>query len=381
MTNYLNLAQKGKHLNFLDGLRGAAVSYVILYHFFPKTTSLSNDSFIYKIWDTFWMMGWSGVDLFFVLSGFLITGILYKSKTKEGYFKNFYIRRFFRIFPAYYALIILAIIYFGHEEISPYYWLYLSNFDVELGIPFNMFLCVAWSLSIEEQYYLIYPTLVYFLKPKQWLALLVSLIILSISIRFLGHYFEFFVPRQMYHNTLAHFDGIALGGAIRIMLMNYEYYKKVIQTYVKLTPILLILAIGIAYYSGSELLSIAANGNAAKEGLLVSFYPTMYLYGYFVNALLFGGIILWCIFKGGFVLKVFSNKALRNIGKYSYAMYLFQYPAIVIFGYINSRMEIKVNHFLMAPIMFILIYLIARLSWICLESPMNKIKERLTPNH
>src|SRR6185503_2931874 len=109
MNERLILAQEGNHLKYLDGLRGFAVSYVLLYHFMPKALSLHNDAFIYKIWDTFWLMGWSGVDLFFVLSGFLITGILYKTKNNKNYFKSFYIRRIFRIFPVYYSLIIITI--------------------------------------------------------------------------------------------------------------------------------------------------------------------------------------------------------------------------------------------------------------------------------
>lgn len=378
MSQLLKLAQDGKHINFLDGLRGTAVSYVLLYHFLPKTTSLYQDSIVYKIWDTFWMMGWSGVDLFFVLSGFLITGILYKSKSKKGYFKNFYIRRFFRIFPAYYALIVLAILYYGPKDISPYYWLYLSNFDVELGIPFNLFLCVSWSLSIEEQYYLFYPTLVYYLSDRQWIITLISLIVISISMRFLGHYFDFFSPRQMYHNTIAHFDGIALGGLLRMMIMKYEYFKKVLHTYVKLTPILLIIAIGVAYYSGTQVLENSINEKDSATSLLVSFFPTMYLYGYTLNSLLFGGVILWCILKGGIVLKIFSNGILRNIGKYSYAMYLFQYPTYVGYKYLINEYDISVNPIVKAVVLFSMVYIVARLSWLVLESPMNRIKERVS---
>jgi len=374
----LQLAQEGKHLNFLDALRGVAVSYVLLYHFLPKTTSLSNDSFLYQIWDTFWLMGWSGVDLFFVLSGFLITGILHKSKTKKNYFKNFYIRRFFRIFPAYYALIILSYLFNNNESVSVFHWLYFSNFDVELAIEFNLFLCVAWSLSIEEQYYLFYPTLVYYLSDKRWIQVLMGFIVLSISLRFLGHYLDFFSPRQMYHNTLAHFDGIALGGLIRMMILNYDSYKKILRSYANFTPLLLIAAVALSYYCGVKVLenSVLPDGTVHLEH--VSFYPNMYLFGYTLNSLLFGGIILWCIFKGGFVLKFFSSSILRNIGKYSYAMYLFQYPVYILFNVLSKNAGISFNPIIKAALLFTSVYLAARLSWLMLESPMNKIKERLT---
>lgn len=375
----LTRAQEGKHLHFLDALRGAAVSYVLLYHFLPKTISIGNDSILAKVWDAFWLMGWSGVDLFFVLSGFLITGILHKTKHRKNYFKHFYIRRFFRIFPAYYVLIIIAILYFGSDDIGMVYWLYLSNFDVELNIPFNLFLCVAWSLSIEEQYYLFYPTVVYYLSDQRWIHLLVGFIILSISLRFFGHYFEFFIPRQMYHNTLAHFDGIALGGLIRMMILNYDSFKKTLKWYVALTPVIVIAAICLAYYCGMAVLDASVDSEGVITKLQhVSFYPTMYLYGYALNAMAFGGIILWCIFKGGWVLRFFSNPVLRDIGKYSYAMYLFQYPAYTLYKYVTGTFGITFNPYVKALLLFALVYLVARLSWVLIEAPMNRIKDRLT---
>ncbi len=378
MSDRLEPARQGKHLDFLDGLRGFAVSYVLLYHFLPKTLSLTNNNVFTRAWDSFWLLGWSGVDLFFVLSGFLITGILYKAKSGKNYFKNFYIRRFFRIFPAYYVLIIISIIYFGKENISGLYWLYLSNFDVEFSIPFNNFLCVAWSLSIEEQYYLFYPTLVYFLDHKKWVKVLVGFIILSISLRFLGHYFDFFTPRQMYHNTLAHFDGIALGGLLRVLIFNYEPNARLLHFYRKLTPVLLVAALCLAYYCSMEVLKEAVKPDGTVHLGHVSFFPAMYLFGYTLNSLLFGGIILCCLFKNGIAYRIFSNPVLRNIGKYSYAMYIFQFPAYFLYHFIIGKLNWAPNPFLQGALLFLTCYLVARLSWLVLESPMNKLKERLT---
>lgn len=371
-------AKTGGNLLFLDGLRGFAVSFVLLYHFLPKTLSISHNSFLYTFWDTFWLMGWAGVDLFFVLSGFLITGILYKTKHQPSYFKNFYIRRFLRIFPAYYLLIIFSIFFFSEHNVSFWYWLYFSNFDIELGIPFHPILCVAWSLAIEEQYYLIYPSIVYFLNDKKWIFLLIFLIFVSIAIRFTTHYFDLFEPKQIYHNTFAHFDGIALGGLIRLLLFNFEKYGKVIKWYITLTPVILLCSIVLSYYCG---ISILNEYVVTKKIGHVSFFPPMYLFGYFLNSLTFGGIILWCIFKDGIVLKIFSNSILRNIGKYSYGMYLFQYPAKHIFIKTLSILNINITYIhpiIFGIMIFVTCYLTARLSWLIYEGPINSLKNKFS---
>jgi peptidoglycan/LPS O-acetylase OafA/YrhL len=379
-TERLLLAQSGKNIPFLDGVRGFAVSFVLFYHFFPKTMSVFKDSFIFKVWDCFWLMGWSGVDLFFVLSGFLITGILYKTKEKKNYFKNFYIRRFLRIFPLYYLMIIVSILFLKEYEVSAWYWLYLSNFDVELGIPFHPILVVAWSLSIEEQYYLLYPTLVYYLNETNWVRLLFSLIILSFSLRLIGHHFEFFQPRQMYHNTLLHFDGIALGGLLRMLLFQYDKYQNVIKWYLRLLPFILILTIGLAYYCGSNILE---DYDRTRNLGLVSFYPPMYLFGYLLNSLSYGGIILFCLFYDSPVLKFFSSSIMRKIGKYSYAMYLLQYPAAMIFSFglsfINPG-KFPFQGVVYGVTIFMIAYLLANISWLIFEGPLNGLKDKFAPS-
>lgn len=100
--------------------------------------------------------GWAGVDLFFVLSGFLITRILAESRGARNYFRVFYVRRFLRIFPLYYASLLLLVVLFGvGARESAWYWLYASNVRMTLdgwpAAPISHF----WSLAVEEQYYLV----------------------------------------------------------------------------------------------------------------------------------------------------------------------------------------------------------------------------------
>src|SRR5262245_16358318 len=159
------------HYPGLDGLRGIAILLVILYH---------NFGFI-----PFLNYGWLGVDLFFVLSGFLITEILLKTRTTTNYFKNFYTRRVLRIFPLYYLCLILVIVIFPLIKNFPYdlsfyrenqvwFWFYLQNWMLifkqwnDSAILLNHF----WSLAVEEQFYIVWPLLVLLIrKPKQLLIL------------------------------------------------------------------------------------------------------------------------------------------------------------------------------------------------------------------
>src|SRR5437870_557283 len=159
----------------LDGLRGIAILMVMLYHQTVMVGSTGIDRFV-----GFWTLsGWIGVDLFFVLSGFLITGILSDSKGATGYFRNFYARRVLRIFPLYYGVVAFSLLilpYIPHWKLENlarikgdelWYWTYLSNFSIAAHAAFRHgILDVSWSLSIEEQFYLMWPLLVLLLSRR-----------------------------------------------------------------------------------------------------------------------------------------------------------------------------------------------------------------------
>ncbi len=175
---------KIKYYKELDGVRGIAALMIMTFHFFqpiiPNTTTL-----IYI--NKFIKFGQTGVSLFFVLSGFLITRILLSTKEKSGYFLTFYIRRALRIFPLYYGFLIIY--YF---LINPYlynasnlsfstqfyYWFYLQNIADTFGWaangPFHF-----WSLAVEEHFYLFWPLLVYYLNDKKIIIATICIIIIA----------------------------------------------------------------------------------------------------------------------------------------------------------------------------------------------------------
>lgn len=151
----------------LDGLRGVAILLVMLHHFtfwHPRAHSTFT-RVLYGVFDA----GWIGVDLFFVLSGFLITSILIESKMGRHYFSTFFGRRILRIFPLYYGA--LALFFWGlprldvtvplpDEGAHIWYWLYLTNVDIALHGWAPRTVTHFWSLAVEEHFYLVWPFVV-----------------------------------------------------------------------------------------------------------------------------------------------------------------------------------------------------------------------------
>src|SRR5690625_4685275 len=174
-----------QYVKELDGVRGVAILLVILFHCFPSPLT---------------GLGWIGVDLFFVLSGFLITGILIDSKGNKRYYSNFIGRRILRIFPLYYLvlfimLFLLPLIGRGFSSGSNYsfylrhqgwFWSYLQNWLFSFhGFPKNLILSHFWSLGVEEQFYLVWPFLVLLLPKKLLLKSSIFLCMTAIIFRML----------------------------------------------------------------------------------------------------------------------------------------------------------------------------------------------------
>ena len=168
----------------LDGLRGIAIVLVLLHHFTYYRPTSGIDAQIASVLFFFW----TGVDLFFVLSGFLITGILLDSRGSDRYFSSFYARRILRIFPLYYLVLFIAFVVLPNfpalhavllgqegEVVLPAqwpYWFFLANFSIADRGWAHGWVDIAWSLAIEEQFYLVWPLLIWVCPPRvlAWLC-------------------------------------------------------------------------------------------------------------------------------------------------------------------------------------------------------------------
>ena len=165
----------------LDTVRAVAVGMVIVSHWAPRTT-------------TFWFSGYVGVQLFFVISGFLITGILLDARRKADKFgiprsaalKSFYVRRFLRIFPLFYATLAIALLLGFPTVRASIGWLvlYLSNALFAIRGRWIGEIAHFWSLSVEEQFYLVWPVLILFTPKRLLLPLITSAIVLAPVFRF-----------------------------------------------------------------------------------------------------------------------------------------------------------------------------------------------------
>jgi hypothetical protein len=166
------------HQPALDGVRGIAILLVLFHHFtvFDPITGVG-------AWLGFAaLLGWCGVDLFFVLSGFLITGILIDARGSSRYFSSFYMRRSLRIFPLYFLVVFLSFVVLprfpalhdvlaGPTDVVQWpYWTYLVNFAIADRAQFlHGILDISWSLAIEEQFYIVWAVVVWAL-PVRWLG-------------------------------------------------------------------------------------------------------------------------------------------------------------------------------------------------------------------
>src|SRR5215831_1336350 len=179
--------QLPRYLSQLDVLRAVAILVVMVSHINGDVPALHLGRVFHY--------GSTGVDLFFVLSGFLITGILLRTKHESGYFYNFYARRILRIWPLYYSLLVFGFLLIPvlqphlnpsvAEQCHPWqsYLFFLQNLVVFRSGTFGP-LQITWSLCVEEQYYLLWPLLIFLLPPRHVAKFAVFAALLSLSLRF-----------------------------------------------------------------------------------------------------------------------------------------------------------------------------------------------------
>ncbi len=310
----------------VDGLRGAAILIVMLLHFAMMRPTGDAEEVVVALLET----GWIGVDLFFVLSGFLITGILWDARGGDGFFRRFYARRTLRIFPLYYAFLFVILIIFpavfdhyaaehATSDQRVWLWTYLGNVlmarDGWSGMPSHT--THLWSLAVEEQFYLIWPLVVFFLSRRAMIGTCLAILALSPLVRLA---FDIVQPDGIASYTLlpARLDGLALGGLIALAVRgNYSL------------PLLGRSGRQMLFVGGVGLFALMAFGQSIGwKGLLPALDRDVQLAGYSLVALLFGGLLLYALATpaGSRLHWVLNTRLLQSFGKYSYGLYLFHVP-------------------------------------------------------
>ena len=313
-----------RRIKSLDGIRGIAVILVLAVHF-QSMAVLPQTSVLYSWLAGIMSWGWCGVDLFFVLSGFLITGILLDTANAQKRFQSFYTRRVLRIFPLYYAIVLfclavsISVRYSAFHKVvgpSPAGWvsylLYVENWWLPAADLHHMaFLGPLWSLAIEEQFYLIWPLCVWQV-PTNRLAKICGIGILGAFLLrwFLMMHATAPMSYAVYMNSLTRMDGLLAGGfcaiAVRNTILSARVRKSIPAAAVAVVALLAILIL---------------KGHTAWNDRVVL------VYDHLLFAIGFGCLVLsayWLDGKGTLFDRALRLNGLTAFGKYSYGIYVYQ---------------------------------------------------------
>ncbi len=358
----------GKHVPELDGVRGLAIVIVTLYRF---ARELPHNGVGHTIATTF-AIGDRGVDLFFVLSGFLITGVLLDHRTDRNAFLNFIMRRSLRIFPLYFASLALLLslshyipgfagIFQQAEDNQFYLWTYLTNVKMTIDASWCFgYLDHFWSLAVEEHFYLFWPLIVLAVVPRRLLPLTILLAttcaVARIAFALLG---ENRVATDVL--SVFRFDALLLGGAIALLVrLNADRFCAYRKPVLLCFAISSIVALGLAT-TGRSMFTITHTAWAVVWTTMLSLVVTSS--------------------PKAAVAKFFRVGWLRTAGKYSYAIYVFQSPLIPLTAPVIGVAALKPTigeipaTLLYVPIMCVLSFAAALLSWHVLEKHMLKLKK------
>jgi len=345
----------------LDGLRGIAILLVMIHRMYPHAGAMP------------WPIeaGWAGVDLFFVISGFLIAGILIDTRDDPDYFRNFYARRVLRIFPLFYLLVggmLLAFPIAGHHDFlreagSPlWYLLQLGNIPESLlGRDPPYWLAPVWSLAIEEQFYLTFPLLVRWSEPKRLGHKLVTIALLSLGLRIVTTALVPERERLQYLFTLCRLDTIAIGCLLAVFVRSERYRAWRARLPCVLVPVL---------------------AGAAAVGLVTQLDRTTWFgrtFGYDVVAIGFAALVLLTLERRDRkATAILRTAPLRYMGKLCFGLYLLHRPADTLVTALVARAGLDGTSLAWLPVKIAVALALATMSWRFIEQPFLRQKRRFT---
>jgi peptidoglycan/LPS O-acetylase OafA/YrhL len=367
-----------RHIPALDGVRGLAVLTVMILHFTVIKPAAGAGAVLVDIIG----LGWAGVDLFFVLSGFLITGILVDTKGNLSYFRNFYVRRALRIFPLFYAFLLIVLVLWPAVSATPADSLssklitatYLGNFLMAFGgweaLPGHT--THLWSLAVEEQFYLIWPFVIYLL-PRHRKVQLCAAVIMGAWLLRVGFHSLWPTGIPGYVLLPARVDTLAAGGLLAL-LVRRDGWEVMLRPWVSrlvlvgVTLLLVTLAVD----------PVAGDGPFAPLDLHVQMlaYP-----GVMALSL---ALVLWAVLPtpGGSRHPFIEAGALRRLGQISYGMYLLHIPLrnlMVNRVFPDSDVPELLGSEILTQLLIVLAgigitYVVAAASWKFFESPILRFK-------
>jgi peptidoglycan/LPS O-acetylase OafA/YrhL len=289
-----------RYLPQLDGLRALAILMVFAHHAF-RIPGL-----------------WSGVDLFFILSGYLITGILTRDREQMGFramIGHFYLRRAQRILPAYVVFLVLAYPFVKADwpHVWGYYVGFLQNVPYAFGLVSYGPLVSLWSLAVEQHFYLFWPVLVYFL-PRRWLAPCMIVLLVGTPILRALCTPLFSHPEAIYSLTPFRLDALAAGALAALILPQVRPL-----VVIRRAQVVMVLA-AMTYVVLGVHPWFSRPANTAVFNALA----------YSLNILALGGLFVWVALSGDtFIVRIFAHPLLRALGRISYMFYLLHLGVLI----------------------------------------------------
>jgi len=330
-----------KKINQLDGIRAVAISAVLIHHLLHVR------------------LLWMGVDLFFILSGFLITGVLldHKKHSLRGYFGHFYQRRARRILPPYLLLLLVTTIVIGTIWIREwYYYFFLMNVITATGVPHPGSLEILWSLAVEEQFYLVWPFVVYFLSDEAIAWAAGGIVIAAPLLRWLCTPL-FAAHWAIYALTPFRMDTLAVGALLALIWRSRPKKIRQLGQYGLLLSVAAVGVLGILARNPG----FTTTANTRSTNVWI----------YEMSLMICTGIILWAL--SGRWVRILTLAPVRYLGRISYTVYLIH----LTFFFVLMRYVHNTAWLAMLTVVGTLLY--ATASWFLMEKPLLTSKPSTLP--
>lgn len=332
----------------LDGLRGLGILLVVIAH--ARLIWLAETAPVHG-WETLLLQvmdfNWIAMEAFFAMSGFLVTGILLRTRSDNRFFRNFYSRRVLRIFPLYYGFLAFYLLVLprlmdltGNPESAypfvaqhqAWYWSYTANFLIAKHGAWLGEMSHFWSLSVEEHFYLLWPLVVYFMSRRSILVLSAVAIVVSTALR---AYFTWWVELptvSVYVMTITRLDSILMGSMLAVLVGARRDLSPLLRLRTALTVLSAIFAPALVWLYAREG-HFSALGEAARTQQQGHLYPAVTVFGYLMVGIMCCALIVWLLTgsERNRVVRLFSMRPLCALSQYSYAIYVIHFLVLGMF--------------------------------------------------